>query len=102
MCATDKHARLKQLQTEVDAIRRELGISPPNSVLYLSPLKVADDKTVVVQSDGLGAATVSIVEGNYPIDYFAHFEKEFPSEAAAVEAAQKLVEEDAPPAEVLA
>ncbi|PYJ62406.1 MAG: hypothetical protein DME24_03860 [Verrucomicrobia bacterium] len=102
MCATNKHAKLKELQTEVDTIRRELGISAPKSVLYLSPLNVTDDKSVVVDADGLGGATVRVVEGNYPIDFFAHYEKEFASEDAAVEAAEKIVEDHAFPAEVLA
>ena len=102
MCATDKYAKLKELQTELDAIRRELGISAPGSVLYLSPLNATDDKSVVVEADGLGGATVSVVEGNYPIDFFAHHEKEFASEDAALDAAEKIVEEDASPAEVLA
>lgn len=102
MGLTDKQARLKQLQTEVDAIRGELGISPPKSVVYLSPLNVTDDKSVVVEADGFGGATVSLVEGNYPIDFVSHYEKEFASEDAAVEAAEKVVEGRASPSEVLA
>ena len=102
MCSNDKHARLRRLQTEIDMIRRELGISPPKSVLYLSPLNVTDDKCVVVEANGFGGANVSVVEGNYPIEFVAPYEKEFPSEDDAVEAAQKIVEEHASPAEVLA
>jgi hypothetical protein len=102
MCAKGKHARLRKLQIEIDAIRGELGISPPKSVLYLSSLNVTDDKSVVVEADGFGSATVSVVEGNYPIDFVSHYEKEFASENAAVEAAQKVVDEHTYPAEELA
>jgi len=101
MCANNNHARLRELQTEVDAIRRELGISSPKSVLYLSALNVTDDKCVVVEADGFGGATVSVVEGNYPIDFFAHYEKELDSEDAALEMAQKIVDEHTYPAEEL-
>ena len=102
MCANNKHGRLRELQTEVDAIRRELGISSPKSVLYLSALNVTDDKSVVVEADGFGGATVSVVEGNYPIDFVAHYQKEFDSEDTAIEVAEKIVDEHTNPAEMLA
>jgi hypothetical protein len=100
--ATKKHARLKALQTEIDAIRQELKISPPHTVLFLSPLNDVDVEVVLVETDGFGGASVSVVEGNYPIDFFVHYEKEFASEDAAVEAAQMISDRHALPAEVLA
>lgn len=85
-------ARLKSLQAEIDALRKELGISAPGEVLYSSPLRALEDEEVVVEADGFGGATTSIVEGNYPIDFFTEFEKHFSSEGKAITAADDLVE----------
>ena len=85
-------ARLKSLQAEIDALRKVLRISAPGEVLYSSPLRALEDKEVVVEADGLGGATTSVVEGNYPVDYFTDFEKHFSSEDEAIIAADDLVE----------
>ena len=95
-----KLKKLRTLQTELDTIRQELGFGGPNEVLYLAPLDYCDREVIVV-ADGFGAATTSVVEGNYPIDFFTRYEKEFTSETAALRAAERVVDEEASPAEVL-
>lgn len=95
----DKLSRLRTLQAEVDTIREDLGLGRPNEVLYLACLD--SDEEIVVVGDGFGAATASVVGGNYPIDFFTRYEKEFSSEAAAVRAAERVMDGQASPAEVL-
>ena len=85
-----KLQRLQRLQAEVDAIRLELGISAPGSVLYFSAGHSLEDEMIVVEADGFGGATTSVVEGNYPVDYITKFEKEFASEEDAVRIADEL------------
>ena len=95
----DKLIRLRRLQAEVDKIREDLGVSKPNEVLYLASLE--SDEEVIVVADGFGAATASLVGGNYPIDFFTRYEKEFVSEAAALRAAQKVLDGQVSSAQVL-
>ena len=87
MKTTEKVQELKALQSRIDAIRRELGISPPGEVTYQADLDVTSDDAVVVIADGFGGATTSVVAGNYPVDYTTKFEKFFPSESEAEELA---------------
>ena len=47
---------------------------------------------VVVEADGFGHATTSVVEGDYPFDYFTTFAKTFETEEDAENAAQAIVE----------
>ena len=89
--AAVKLARLKQLQTEAEAIRNELGISPPGAVIYQAYLNPVDDEVVVVEADGFGGATLKVVEGNYPIDYNTSFERVFEGERDAQEAAGEVL-----------
>lgn len=84
--------RLRHLQSEADAIRRKLRISPSGAVLYSSPLCSLEDEVVVVEADGVGGATTSVVEGNYPVDYITKFEQHFASEDIALRQAEELVE----------
>ena len=100
MKTNGKLRRLKSLQAEIDAIRLELNISQQNEVVYLAPLDDCDDEVIVI-ADGFGAATTSIIEGNYPIDFFTRYEKQFVTETAAVRAAEKIVDRDEAAAEVL-
>lgn len=93
-------AKLKALQAEIDAMRRKLGVGLRDEVLYLAALDV-DDEMVIVEADGFGGATTKVVEGNYPIDFFTHYEKSFATESAALEAAESLFEDDVSFAEVL-
>ena len=84
-------ARLKELETESAAIRHRLGLSSPNAVIYQAPLNAVDDEIVVVEADGFGGATLSIVEGNYPIDFLCLRETRFVTERAAIEVAERLI-----------
>jgi len=102
MRTQDSLARLKRLQAEVNFIRRKLRISAPNAVLHLSSLDICGDDLVVVEADGFGGATTSIVEGNYPIDYLSRHAKKFDSEKAACDAAAEIVEQHVEPEVALA
>ena len=82
--------KLKQLQCEADSIRAELGIVPPGTVTYLAPLNSLSDKTIAIESDGYGGATLMLAEGNYPFDFLTAFEQWFPSEEEASIAAERL------------
>jgi hypothetical protein len=88
----EKVAELRMLQGRADAIRKDLGISPPGAVLYQSWLNSADEEMVVVEADGLGRATTRVVEGNYPLDYLVISERVFESEISAQDAADAIVE----------
>jgi hypothetical protein len=46
---------------------------------------------VVVEADGFGGARLSVVQGNFPIDFVARVQKDFRTEARAVFAAEKLI-----------
>ncbi len=83
---------LRRLQSQVETLRRDLGISAPGTVLYSSSLRITDDDVVVVEADGFGGATTSIVEGNYPVDYITKAEKWFASEEEAINAADDVVD----------
>src|SRR5437667_436448 len=74
-------------------IRKRLGISNPGEVVFQAPQGRWSDNDIVVEADGIGGATLLVVEGNYPIDYSIKFQRKFPSEDAASEAAEKLEEE---------
>lgn len=83
-----KLEELKRLQSEVDALRKQLGISAPGTVVYQN--RRWDDSLILVEADGFGGATTLIVEGNYPIDYSMKFERSFASEREAEEMAEAL------------
>jgi hypothetical protein len=87
-----KLARLGELYREAEEIRGSLRISAPLSVIYLSNLDLLNAKQVIAEADGLGAAVVRVIEGNYPLDFFIHEEKEFSSEDGAVKFAERLIE----------
>jgi|ERR1039458_6623019 hypothetical protein len=83
---------LRTSQTRADAIRKDLGFSRPGVILYQSWLNAVDGEMVVVEADGFGHATTSVVEGDYPFDYFTTFAKTFETEEDAENAAQAIVE----------
>jgi hypothetical protein len=61
---------------------------------------------VVVEADGFGGATTSVVLGNFPLDYFAEYAKSFETEQEAERAAEQIADEQIAdeqqsPAEVL-
>jgi hypothetical protein len=101
MNTNEKLAELRDLQSRTDAIRRDLGISAPGTVIFLAPRGPGTDDQVVVEADGLGGATTSIVEGNYPLDSVIKFEKTFPSEKDAQAAAEELSFQQIAPNQVL-
>lgn len=101
MKKAEKVKKLQALQDEIDKVRRQLNISGCGEVLYRESLYADTDEEIVVVADGFGKATTSIVEGNYPIDFFTRYEKVFKSEAAAISAADKLSEERASPVDIL-
>jgi hypothetical protein len=98
----EKLAELQSLQARADAIREELEFDPPGKVTYLAPLDVSPGDTIVVEADGFGGATTSIVAGNYPVDYNIKFEKFFPSQSEAESAAEELACHRTSPGRILA
>jgi hypothetical protein len=84
-------ARLKQLENESAIIRQRLRISSPNAVIFQTPMNAVDDEDVVVEADGFGGAMLSVVEGNYPIDFLSLRETGFATERAAIRAAERLI-----------
>jgi hypothetical protein len=85
-----KLVELKNLQERAEALRQQLGFSSPGEVTFLAACDGCDGDNVIVEADGLGGATVSVVEGNYPVDYLTKLEKSFPSEREAERAAEKI------------
>jgi hypothetical protein len=102
MNTTEKLQELKALQARIDTIRHQLGLSAPGEVIYKADLDAISDDTLVVEADGLGGATTSVVAGNYPMDFTTKFEKFFPSESEAETAAEELACHRARPREILA
>jgi len=90
MNTKQKLIKLGKLQMKVDAIRRDIEIISPGTVTFLARGDVADEEIVVVEADGFGGATASIVEGNYPVDYVTRFARGFPSEPDAEAAAEAV------------
>jgi hypothetical protein len=101
MNTNEKLAELRSLQTKADTIREQLGISPPGKVTFLAQRDAADDDMVVVETDGFGRATTSVVEGHYPLDYITKFEKSFPREQEAEAAAEAVAFKGISPRQLL-
>lgn len=100
MSKPERIERLRRLQSEADDIRRYLRISGPSSVIYQAELEWDYDQ-VIVEADGFGGATTMVVEGNYPIDYFAIADKFFPNEREACAVADLIVSGSAKASEIL-
>lgn len=83
--------RLKRLQAEAERIRQRLHISSPNSMVFRAPINPFDDEEIVVEADGFGGASLSIIEGNYPIDFLSLRETKFATERAAIREAERLI-----------
>lgn len=90
----DKLARLRRLQAAADRLRKELNFRAPGEIFYRRALSICDEDEVFVVSDGLGSATVFVIDGNFPIDYTVLHEQEFDSEKAATQAADAIEEDD--------
>jgi hypothetical protein len=89
-------AKLKDLYQEAEVIRGQLQISEPKSMIYLSDVDAVNTKKVIVEANGLGAAVVRVIEGNYPVDFFIHAERQFAREHDAVSFAEELIEKRLP------
>jgi len=81
---------ISRLQNKLDGARQRLNVSAPGAVLYRADVSYGDDEVAYVEADGFGGAVLRVVEGNYPVDYFTRDEKQFPTEAEAVRAAEAL------------
>jgi hypothetical protein len=84
-------SRLKRLHAESERIRERLHVSSPNAVIFRAAINPVDDEEVVVEADGLGGAKLSVIEGNYPIDFLSLRETKFATEAGAIIAAEQMV-----------
>jgi hypothetical protein len=87
MNTNEKLIELRNLQSRADVIRRDLGISLPGTVTFMSAPAGSND-CLIVEADGFGGATMRLVEGNYPLDYVTKSEKAFPTEKDAESAAE--------------
>ena len=96
-----KLAELRGLQSRADALRTELGCSRRGEVTFFAPRDGIGDDIVVVEADGLGGATTSVVEGNYPVDYLTKFERFFPSQKQAEAAAEDIAFNGVSPSDIL-
>jgi len=101
MSKQDMLEELRLLERRAETIRTDLGISPPARVTFVANRDAIGDEMVVVEADGFGGATVSLVEGNYPVDFLTTFEKFFQTEEEADAAAERVAFEGASPTEVL-
>jgi hypothetical protein len=97
----EKLAELRSFQTKADALRQELSISAPGEIIYKASLDVTSDDAVLVEADGLGGATTSLVAGDYPVDYTTKFEKFFVTEREAEAAAEEIASHRSNPRQVL-
>ena len=68
-------------------------MSQPGEILYQASRDCIGNDLIIVEANGFGGATTSIVEGNYPIDYYTKFEKSFATEQEAELAAEQLTTE---------
>ena len=96
-----KVAELRSLESRADTVRQELGISRPGEVTFLASRDGMSNDIVLVEADGLGGATTSVVVGNYPVDYVTRFHKSFPSERDAEVAAEDIAFNGASPSDIL-
>lgn len=83
--------KLHRLKKRAERIRRNQGFSKMGEVLYRAHESQWSDNEIIVEADGLGGATLLLIEGNYPLDYLIHSEKCFASESEACDAADDLV-----------
>ena len=101
MKASELRHRLQELDSEGNGLRRTLGVSAPNKLLYRARPSMAVGWVAVVEADGVGGAWTSIVEGDFPLDYLALYERHFKSEAEATRVAEEVVQLRADPEIVL-
>jgi hypothetical protein len=85
--------KLQQLENEVENLRNQLCVSKRGELLFQAPQTRWSSTDVVVEADGLGGATLMVVEGNYPSDYTVHKEQRFDSEEEACKVADQSAED---------
>jgi hypothetical protein len=78
-------ARLRLLQAEADALRRELGIRASGTVIYHEDAE--PDCRIIVIGDGMDGAVMRVVTGAYPVDCATIELRHFTTETAARAAA---------------
>jgi len=81
---------LHQLETKIESLRTELGVSAKGEAIFQAPKTNWSEKDVVVEADGNGGAILLIVQGNYPADYTIYKQDAFKSEDEACEKAEQL------------
>lgn len=81
---------LKNHVAVAERLRTQLHISPPGELIYWQDISAVDEEMVVVEADGVGGASLSIVRGRYPFDYETVEAETFPSEDAATKRASEL------------
>jgi hypothetical protein len=97
MKSPEKIAQLRETQAKADAIREELGFRMRDEIIFSAALNAYSNDVVMVVANGLGGATTSVVEGNYPVDYVVKHEKFFPTEEEAASIAESLAFQGASP-----
>lgn len=83
--------QIEALEDKLYELRESMCISRKDEILaqYIMP---GDENLMLVCADGFGGASLEIVEGNYPVDYYTHHYHNFPNEADACSALDWLDE----------
>lgn len=83
-------------------MRLQLGFHAPGALLYRELLDIYGGSSIVVEADGFGGASTSVVQGDFPVDFLARYTKKFDSEKAATRAAEAVATRHTPPEGILA
>ena len=94
-------AELKRLDSKAHVLRNKLGFSRPEEIIFFASCDEMNDDMVIVEANGFGGATTSVVVGNYPVDYLTKFERFFPTEREAEAAGEKVAFDGVSPIGVL-
>jgi hypothetical protein len=85
---SDDKRKIGVLQEELDELRLRLNVSRPDTVLYQETASGGWSRILLVVSDGFGGASLMVVEGNYPVDYWIHENISYSTEGEALEVAE--------------
>jgi hypothetical protein len=83
---------ISQAQGQLDESRKRLGVSDRGQIQHRFDASHCDEEIILVEADGYGGAVLRVVEGNYPMDFYARKEQAFPTEAEALRAAESFCE----------
>jgi len=86
--------KLTELYEEIDALRKQHGISNRGDVIWKADLNSVDDRYIIVVAEGDGSATCSQVSGNFPVDYMTESSKDFSLESDARKFAKSVIESE--------